>query len=137
MKLIILLSLFICLLLFGFAISATTNSGEKMNIKILYDSSAINNKYKTGWGFSCLINNHILFDTGADGNSLVNNLSLMKINSINKIIISHEHYDHTGGLWQILKQQKNLPIYICPNFSQAFKNQIKKSGSDPIEVTPL
>jgi 7,8-dihydropterin-6-yl-methyl-4-(beta-D-ribofuranosyl)aminobenzene 5'-phosphate synthase len=107
-----------------------------MNIKILYDSQAINNQYKTGWGFSCLINNHILFDTGRDGNSLINNLSLMKIDSINKIIISHEHYDHTGGLWQILEQQKDLPIYICPNFSEAFKNRIKQLGSEPIDVTP-
>jgi len=107
-----------------------------MNIKILFDSTAINSKFKTGWGFSCLINNHILFDTGADGDALLNNLHLMNINlsAINKIIISHEHYDHSGGLWKILKNKKNIPIYICPNFSPTFKNKIKSLKNKSIET---
>ena len=110
-----------------------------MNIKLLFDSTAINHKFKTGWGFSCLINNHILFDTGANGEALLNNFHLMSIDlsDIDKIIISHEHYDHTGGLWKILENKKNLDIYICPNFNQVFKNKIKKLGSNPIDSQPF
>ena len=83
---------------------------KKFNIKIIFDSTAINPKFKTGWGFSCLINNHILFDTGADGTALLNNFHLMNVNlsDISKVIISHEHSDHFGGLWKLLEKQKNI-----------------------------
>jgi len=122
-----------CFSLFGFSIE--NNMVNKMNIKLLFDSTAINPKFKTGWGFSCLINNHILFDTGSDGEALLNNLRLMNINlsDIHKIIISHEHNDHTGGLWKILENQQNIPVYICFGFSQAFKTKIELLKNEPIE----
>lgn len=112
------------------------NSEKKMKIKIIFDSNAIDNKFETGWGFSCLINNHILFDTGADGDALLNNLKLMHIKSldIDKIVISHEHLDHTGGLWKIIEHQPNIAVYVCPNFNQAFKDKIKKFGNPIINA---
>ena len=87
----IFLSFLLCFVVFGFSTTFAINGAHKMNIKILYDSTAINSKFKTSWGFSCLINNHILFDTGTDGNALLNNLHLMNVDlsDINKIIISH------------------------------------------------
>ncbi|MBN1684948.1 MAG: MBL fold metallo-hydrolase [Gammaproteobacteria bacterium] len=110
-----------------------------MNLKILFDSMAINTQLKTGWGFSCLVNHHIMFDTGSNGAALLSNLKLMHIplSNIQKIIISHEHHDHSGGLWEILKNQKNLPVYICPDFNPAFKTEIKAFQSNPIESKPF
>ena len=86
----IFLSFLLCFIIFGFPTTFATNGAHKMNIKILYDSTAINSKFQTGWGFSCLINNHLLFDTGADGNALLNNLRLMNVDlsDIDKIITS-------------------------------------------------
>lgn len=113
----------------------TINLEKKMNIKIVFDSNAIEKNFQTGWGFSCLINNHILFDTGEDGKALVNNLHLLGIKSskINKIIISHNHYDHIDGLWKILAQQKNIDVYVCPAFDSNIKTKITNSGSNPID----
>jgi len=52
-------------------------------------------------GFACLIetgSERILFDTG-QGSALINNLKTMGIDGkFDKIIISHGHYDHTGGI---------------------------------------
>ncbi|KPJ67651.1 MAG: hypothetical protein AMJ43_03125 [Coxiella sp. DG_40] len=111
------------------------NLSQSVNIKIIFDSEAVSSEYKTGWGFSCFINNHILFDTGSDGQAILDNLGLMgnKIQQIDKIIISHEHNDHAGGLWKILESKKNLPVYICPGFSPGFESQITNLGSKPIE----
>ena len=58
---------------------------------------------KSDWGFSCLIETerkNILFDTGANPKILHNNMKILCINpsNIDKIIISHEHWDHNGGL---------------------------------------
>lgn len=98
-----------------------------MNIKILYDLTTAKPQLHTGWGFSCLIDDQILFDTGKDGGALLHNLRLMEIelSGVKSIIISHEHCDHDGGLWEILKNKPELLVHICPNFSSAFKTKIK------------
>ena len=110
-------------------------NSDNTTIKILYDSTAINNKFKTGWGFSCWINDHIIFDTGTNGKDLLNNIQLMNVSlaDIDKIIISHEHYDHIGGMWEILEKNKNISTYICPNFTSSFKNRVKSLRSSIIE----
>ncbi len=56
----------------------------------------------------------ILFDTG-QGMGLLNNLALFgkDINAIDKIILSHGHYDHVGGLWDLLQARtKPIPVYV-------------------------
>ena len=55
-----------------------------------------------------------LFDTG-QGNALLNNLQAYgkDVNSIDKVILSHGHYDHVGGLGFLLeKRDEKLPVYV-------------------------
>ncbi|MGB9596423.1 MAG: MBL fold metallo-hydrolase [Candidatus Poribacteria bacterium] len=58
----------------------------------------------------------ILFDTG-QGNAILHNAKLMSVDlsRIKKIILSHGHYDHTGGLKTILKLMDDVHIYGHPN----------------------
>jgi 7,8-dihydropterin-6-yl-methyl-4-(beta-D-ribofuranosyl)aminobenzene 5'-phosphate synthase len=82
---------------------------------------AENNAGKSGLigehGFSALVespNGRYLFDTGP-GRSLPHNTEKLKINlkKTDKIIISHGHYDHTGGLkWAI---EETRPIQVVAN----------------------
>ena len=72
---------------------------------IVYDNTVYkkNTGLKSDWGFSCLVETgeeNILFDTGANGEILLNNMKNLGINpkEIDKIVISHEHWDHKGGL---------------------------------------
>jgi 7,8-dihydropterin-6-yl-methyl-4-(beta-D-ribofuranosyl)aminobenzene 5'-phosphate synthase len=54
-----------------------------------------------------------LFDTG-HGLGIINNLSILgkDIGSIRRIILSHGHYDHTGGLFAVLKDRAGkIPVY--------------------------
>ena len=73
-----------------------------MILSIVYDNEA-EPGMKKDWGFSCHIETNdtrILFDTGRDGNILLNNMKAMSIypEEIDIIVLSHAHYDHTGGL---------------------------------------
>ncbi|MBY8982920.1 MAG: MBL fold metallo-hydrolase [Candidatus Lokiarchaeota archaeon] len=57
----------------------------------------------------------VIFDTGGLNLTFLYNLHVMEyqINDIDTIILSHWHYDHTGGLHRILLQnQKEIPI-LC------------------------
>jgi 7,8-dihydropterin-6-yl-methyl-4-(beta-D-ribofuranosyl)aminobenzene 5'-phosphate synthase len=102
-----------------------------MQIRILFDKASLDKSLYTGWGISFLIDNQILFDTGENGEWLINNLQRMRvdINRIQAIAISHDHWDHTGGLWEILKRRQ-LKVYGCPNFSAEFKSRVKHAGSE-------
>lgn len=98
-----------------------------MKVEILFNDQAISNTFSNGCGFSCLVNSHILFDTGGNSESLFNNIKIMGVNitDIEAIVISHDHWDHTEGLWEILKVKKGLKVYACPHFSQKFKDKVK------------
>ena len=107
-----------------------------MQIKILFDSVALDNRFTTGWGVSYLVNNRVLFDTGEKPGKLLKNMKNMdvSISDIDAIVISHDHWDHRGGLWGILKESPKLKVYTCPNFSKRFKNRVKSYGGQIIEV---
>ncbi|MFO8053117.1 MAG: MBL fold metallo-hydrolase [Candidatus Omnitrophota bacterium] len=105
-----------------------------MDFEILFDKDAVNLKLKTGWGFSAFIDG-VLFDTGESGSDLVNNLKEkeININLIEAVVLSHDHWDHTGGLWALLELKKNLKVYGCPGFSNQTKDKIKSLGAEFVE----
>jgi len=107
-----------------------------MEIKILFDSKRLNRKYSMGWGISYLINDQVLFDTGERSSYLFGNMKQMGINisDIKAAVISHDHWDHTNGLWDLLKRNPDLDLYMCPDFSQQFRNKLEKYDCTIIEA---
>jgi len=98
-----------------------------VKIKVIFNTNAVSNQFSTGWGLSCLINNTILFDTGENGEGLLRNIALLNIDiaAIRSVVISHEHWDHIGGLWKLLEQGSGIKVYACPGFSQGFKEKVE------------
>jgi 7,8-dihydropterin-6-yl-methyl-4-(beta-D-ribofuranosyl)aminobenzene 5'-phosphate synthase len=83
-------------------------------------------------GFSVLIEREgttLLFDTG-QGKSILNNLECLQKNPgrVGSIALSHGHYDHTGGLKQVLQQCGKVDVFCHPGvFSERFA-AIKTGG---------
>lgn len=97
-----------------------------MKITVVYDNEVSKRGLTAGWGFSCLINNDILFDTGGDGVALLHNMNKLDINlsNIESVVLSHGHGDHTGGLSDLLEENQDISVYVLPSFYTALKNQI-------------
>ena len=98
-----------------------------MRIVILYDNNA-QPGFESGWGFSCLVDHtqQILFDTGDDGQKLINNFEKANIDPkrVNKVVLSHNHWDHVDGLKGFQKFNPEAEV-IHPN-----------SFSAPTEISP-
>ena len=69
-------------------------------------------------GFSAFIETNegnYLFDTGAGHSVVKNSLELNKdLKTIKKIFLSHGHYDHTGGLPEVLKLKGEVDVHAHP-----------------------
>jgi 7,8-dihydropterin-6-yl-methyl-4-(beta-D-ribofuranosyl)aminobenzene 5'-phosphate synthase len=100
-----------------------------MRITILYDDVAETSGFKASHGFSCLIEGlekTILFDTGSEGDILLANLKKAKVKpgSIDAVVISHHHDDHTGGLSSLCEANPNLEIFILASFPPEFQRRV-------------
>ncbi len=103
-----------------------------MKLKILYDNSA-REGFKSAWGFSCLIEGKekILFDTGWDGHLLLYNMRKLGINpkDIDKVVISHDHWDHAGGIPFILNEIGYTDVFVPKAFSEKLKKEISSRAT--------
>jgi len=106
-----------------------------MELKIIYDNGA-KKGFKSGWGFSCLVDEHLLFDVGADSDTLLFNMRRFDIDlsEIDKVFLSHEHSDHIGGI-HILDMLGDVKVYAPRSFSNRFKRLLTAhSNVDFIEI---
>lgn len=59
---------------------------------------------------------------------------------IGKLILSHQHWDHIGGLPEVLQANPGLEVYVPTSFSENLKNEIKKRAmlieiKEPVEIS--
>ncbi len=71
------------------------------------------------WGFSVLVESNkkkYLFDVGYSGTCVLNNANFINVDlqDIDGIILSHGHFDHTGGLESVLSHVGPMRIYAHP-----------------------
>ena len=109
-----------------------------MRITVVYDNNPHSQGLETGWGFSALLTGTgktILFDTGRD-RSLLNNMEKLAIDpdSIDIVVLSHIHGDHTGGLGSFLEKNSKVTVYLLKSFSKRFKDNVQAHGAKIVEV---
>jgi len=70
-----------------------------MKIQIISEGSTKFDYWKKKWGLSILIDEDVLYDTFCDWRFLKTDFEKLNIDirQIKHIVLSHEHWDHTGG----------------------------------------
>jgi 7,8-dihydropterin-6-yl-methyl-4-(beta-D-ribofuranosyl)aminobenzene 5'-phosphate synthase len=90
----------------------------QIRITTLSENTA-NYGFLAEWGLSILVEAdglRILVDTGLN-TSTVHNAQFMGIDlsAVDRIVLSHGHADHTGGLWEVLKIKGKAEVIAHPD----------------------
>ena len=106
---------------------------------ILYDNYPGGPGLETGWGFSCLVQvdgMRVLFDTGGDWEVLSHNMDVLGVDpkSIDTVVLSHIHGDHTGGLRGFLGVNPEVTVWLPESFPGNFKEFVRQAGAEVREV---
>jgi 7,8-dihydropterin-6-yl-methyl-4-(beta-D-ribofuranosyl)aminobenzene 5'-phosphate synthase len=112
-----------------------------MKIQIVYDNTTTRNDLESDWGFAAIIktyNKTILFDTGGDGEILLKNMRALHIEpkSISDVFISHNHYDHVGGLSHFLNENNSVTLHNPISFRGVKRAREVRYYDKPQEVYP-
>ncbi len=120
-------------------------SDQPLRLTILYDNYLHKEGTKADWGYSCLIEGTektILFDTGTQPQILMHNVKALGVDlkTVDQIVISHNHDDHTGGLTAVLDRNHEVTVYYPKSFPPEFGQRIERlqakvqTVDQPIEI---
>ena len=97
---------------------------HKLDIQILVENVAGPSGTLGEGGFSALVKAYftdssqliLLFDTGPSAIAFLNNIKKLEVDLtiIDAIVLSHGHWDHVGGLKEVLVQTKRIPVICHP-----------------------
>ena len=117
-----------------------------LRLTVLYDNVSASPELTADWGFSALVEyggHTLLFDTGAVGSILLDNMERLGVDphAIEAVVLSHEHYDHTGGLQTLLDAGARPTVYAPAEFRDSFKELVRDQTelvevTDAVEVVP-
>jgi 7,8-dihydropterin-6-yl-methyl-4-(beta-D-ribofuranosyl)aminobenzene 5'-phosphate synthase len=107
--------------------------------KVLHDNYPHAKGLRTAWGFSALVTGPertILFDTGSAGELLLENMAKLEVepNTVDVVVLSHVHGDHTGGLTGFLSENPRVQVFLLSSFPERFKEAVRSYGATVVEV---
>ncbi len=120
---------------------ATSDDSKKNRLVIttVYDNYQYNSGLQTAWGFSAFVeykDSVTLFDTGGDSPTLLGNMQVLAFDPtrIERIVISHIHNDHIGGLEGLLNLEIKPTVYLLSSFPDSVKQSFSQM-TDVFEVS--
>jgi len=85
-------------------------------VTILYDAFGMSRTMRKDWGYSAFVEHggkRILFDTGNDPEVFAHNVRAagVDLRTLDFVVVSHRHLDHTAGLRHLLRVNPRVTIY--------------------------
>lgn len=118
-----------------------------IRITVVYDNTSFVEGLRSDWGFACVVEGlerTILFDTGADGDLLMDNITRLTGDpaEIETVFLSHRHWDHVDGLEQLLLTVPDVEVFLTESFPDEVRRIVTARGATlrevrgPVEVCP-
>ncbi len=105
---------------------------------VLIENTASSRGIKAEHGFSVWIETehaNLLWDTGQSALLLYNAQKLgIPIASTSHIVLSHGHYDHTGGLFEVLKMAPHARVFAHPDI---FVERYSRNKKTPVSINSI
>jgi 7,8-dihydropterin-6-yl-methyl-4-(beta-D-ribofuranosyl)aminobenzene 5'-phosphate synthase len=116
-----------------------TRKRDPVRITVLYNNVAHDKRLATAWGMSCLVEGMektVLFDTGGDGRILLSNMKKLGKDpkQVDIVFLSHIHGDHVGGLWQFLRSNPDVIVYLPKSFPAGFRKRAGEAAAKVVSV---
>jgi len=99
---------------------------NNMIIRMIYNNTGESGDLKNAWGLSVWIEDQTgatLFDTGGKSSFLTKNMQSLALDpkNLQRIIISHDHWDHTGGLESVINQSdRRADLYVVQEIRESY-----------------
>jgi 7,8-dihydropterin-6-yl-methyl-4-(beta-D-ribofuranosyl)aminobenzene 5'-phosphate synthase len=112
-------------------------TAKSIRLTVVYDNTTLREDLEPEWGFGCLVEaagELLLFDTGGDGELLLRNMSRLGFDpsGIELLMISHDHWDHAGGL-EIVLDKCACRCYL-PGSAAGLAERGRQAGAEPVMV---
>ncbi len=116
--------------------------GEVPGIEVIVlvdNNPSPSTKLESAWGLSILVKVNgttILFDAGPDPEVLRRNSEALGVDlsSIDLVLLSHEHIDHTGGMPYVIGQKPEVKVYVPRGFKESLIRRMNELGARVIVV---
>jgi 7,8-dihydropterin-6-yl-methyl-4-(beta-D-ribofuranosyl)aminobenzene 5'-phosphate synthase len=115
--------------------------GQLVRITVLVENTAVGRGMRGEHGLAFWIeagSQRVLFDTGQTPEVLLHNAEQLGIDlaSIDAVVLSHGHYDHTGGLREVLRRARGTRLFLHPGaLAQRFTRR-RDGAVDDIGIPP-
>ncbi len=107
-----------------------------MKVRVLFEKETVDDRYQGGWGLCYLIGEDFLFDSGEKFEYLEHNARAMGIDlgAVKHVFISHDHWDHTGGLWKVLEKVSSCTVYACRKSEEEFVQKLANAAAQSVLI---
>jgi len=121
-------------------------AARDVTLTVLYNNTARDPALQAAHGLSCLIEGlarTILFDTGGDGDILLDNMKILGKDpaTVDVVVLSHAHWDHSGGLFAFLHRARpGIDAFMPRAVSAGFREHAARLGANvtvvdgPVEI---
>ncbi|MEA3392130.1 MAG: MBL fold metallo-hydrolase [Candidatus Marinimicrobia bacterium] len=113
-----------------------------LKISLVYDNTLYKKNLIADWGFAAYIETDektILFDAGSDGHILLENMKSMELDpkAVDTVFVSHNHFDHIGGLAAFLHENPDVDIYVPESLRGVRRARNVVHVNEPIAITNM